>query len=159
MLHLLGTRLTSSLRGTHPCAASPHRHAKHKSWQNDAPKLLRPSSYAHIITTTYSPSSPQTIPFISLCAPPLLNTHELMWALKTGWHRLWILRRMPAITMETLVKYHQFQNDNRAADMGVRSRVEAMKSKRRGMGVYVRFKFRGGGVKKADDLKSEESCE
>lgn len=64
---------------------------------------------------------------------------------------------MPAITMETLVKYHQFQNDNRASDMGVRSRVEAMKSKQRGMGVYVRFKFRGGG--EADNLKSEESCE
>lgn len=61
-----GAALTTSLRGVHPCpcVTSPHRHVDHKSCQDDAPKLLEPSSYAHIITTTpflrVSPCSPST---------------------------------------------------------------------------------------------------
>lgn len=62
---------------------------------------------------------------------------------------------MPTITMETLVKYHQFQNDSRALDMGVRSRVKEMKSKQRGMGICVRFKLGGA----EENLKSKGSCE
>lgn len=49
---------------------------------------------------------------------------------------------MPPITMETLLKYPQFQNDNRALNLGVRRGAEERENVKRGMGGCVRFRFR-----------------
>lgn len=73
LLYPLGSHFTTSLCGVHSylCATSPHRHVDYKSCQDDAPKLLQPSSYAHIIKTT-----PLCCPYLSVFPLFPLNTWE-----------------------------------------------------------------------------------
>lgn len=137
----LGSHFTTSLCGVHPCpcATSPHRHVDHKSCQDDAPKLLQPSSYAHIITT------PPTTSHISLRSPFSHSIVGVTSDWKTGWH--WPTSALNPQTNATdnhgnTAGISPVPKGNGALKLGVRRGAEERENVKGGMGCCVQFRFR-----------------